>query len=185
MSDEGTRKASRLPLWVAFVASAVWIAASLVLLKNTNTCSETATAVAITEIDTWLTCRNANEIGDFLAGVFAPLAFILLAATVWMQSSELQAQREELRLARAEAEGTRKALEAQAEESKKNVELIARQTIVLEHQAAQESQKEADYAFDQYVDILNSVAQEGAVEFLIEYRSKKNILHIQFARTHY
>jgi hypothetical protein len=39
-----------------------------------------------------------GEIGDPLAGIFAPLAFLWLVAAVLVQSQELQEQRKELKL---------------------------------------------------------------------------------------
>lgn len=47
------------------------------------------------------TTSPPNEIGDTLAGVFGSLAFAAAAVAVVMQSFELKAQREELRLTRA------------------------------------------------------------------------------------
>ena len=47
-------------------------------------------------------CMTANETGDFLAGFFAPLAFLWLAAAVFIQSRELREQRRELALTRNE-----------------------------------------------------------------------------------
>ncbi|MBL4731493.1 MAG: hypothetical protein JKY82_02690 [Rhizobiaceae bacterium] len=45
-------------------------------------------------------CLTLNELGDFLAGAFAPGAFMLLAATVFMQSRELKKQSEDIRQTR-------------------------------------------------------------------------------------
>lgn len=44
----------------------------------------------------------ANEIGDTLAGIAGVLAFLWIIVTVWLQSQELAAQREELELTRKE-----------------------------------------------------------------------------------
>lgn len=62
----------------------------------------------------YLTCMQANEIGDFLAGAFAPHAFFWLIATVVIKARELRAQRQELHLTRREFEANRKVAEAQA-----------------------------------------------------------------------
>jgi hypothetical protein len=64
--------------------------------------------------------RSPNEFGDFLAGVFAPLAFLWLAVAVFVQ-------REELSLQRVELEHNRNALKLQAEELRRTVEEIAAQ----------------------------------------------------------
>ncbi|MFZ1774700.1 MAG: hypothetical protein WAT78_12170, partial [Rhizobiaceae bacterium] len=47
-------------------------------------------------------CMTANEIGDWLAGFFAPLAFLGITATVLIQGKELELQRAELRLTKNE-----------------------------------------------------------------------------------
>ncbi len=44
----------------------------------------------------WLQTVPMNELGDALAGVFAPLAFLWLVIGYWMQSEELRLQRKEL-----------------------------------------------------------------------------------------
>ena len=53
-------------------------------------------------VDIWYFVRegNPNEIGDFLAGLSAPLAFGWLVYGYLLQSSELRLQREELALTR-------------------------------------------------------------------------------------
>ena len=52
--------------------------------------------------DAWELLRRGdlNELGDFLAGVFTPLAFLWLVYGYFLQSSELRLQREELALTR-------------------------------------------------------------------------------------
>ena len=52
--------------------------------------------------DAWelLRAGNLNELGDFLAGVFTPLAFSWLVYGYLLQSKELRLQREELTLTR-------------------------------------------------------------------------------------
>ncbi|MCP2132968.1 hypothetical protein [Agrobacterium tumefaciens] len=62
-------------------------------------------------------CLTANEWGDFLAGVFAPVAFFWLLAAVWIQSDELKVTREVMR--------------DQAAEAKKQAEYIGTQTTIL------------------------------------------------------
>lgn len=62
-----------------------------------------------------LPCLSANELGDFLAGAFAPLAFLWLAATVLIQSKELAAQREELGMTRQEMQASVEQMRAQTQ----------------------------------------------------------------------
>ena len=56
-----------------------------------------------------------NEIGDTLAGIFGSFAFAAAAIAVVMQSSELRAQREELKLTREVLEDQKKATTEMAE----------------------------------------------------------------------
>lgn len=67
-------------------------------------------------------CRSINELGDFFAGAFAPLAFLWLVVAVFIQSRELKEQREELKLTnkeyalmRGEVTQTNKHIERQTE----------------------------------------------------------------------
>ncbi len=72
----------------------------------------TASNDSVTEIS--FNCMSPNEIGDFLAGSFAPLAFVWLAFAVVLQSLELSAQRKELELTRGVAKEQQLALAEQA-----------------------------------------------------------------------
>ena len=65
-----------------------------------------------------------NEIGDTLAGFAGALAFIWIIVTVMLQSKELKAQREELRLTRSEMEEQRKATQDMARSMKTQLELL-------------------------------------------------------------
>ncbi|WP_306027294.1 hypothetical protein [Stappia sp. MMSF_3263] len=83
-------------------------------------------------------CLEANEAGDYLAGFFAPLAFLWLAAAVFIQSSELREQRRELALTRNEfalnrqvATEQAEAAKAQADAARKAAEMAAEQTSIL------------------------------------------------------
>ncbi|MDO6965792.1 hypothetical protein [Rhizobium alvei] len=90
-------------------------------------------------LERFLACRTPMDLGDFLAGAFAPPAFVFLIFTVFIQSKELKLQREELRLTRTEASESRLALQDQAlqitaqtgllqlaEQERKSAELIRR-----------------------------------------------------------
>jgi hypothetical protein len=65
-----------------------------------------------------------NAIGDFLAGVFAPLAFLWLFVATVLQRRELRLQREELAETRNVLAGQQRELEVTAREN-------ARQTIIM------------------------------------------------------
>lgn len=72
-----------------------------------------------------------NEIGDTLAGFAGALAFVWIIVTVWLQSRELSAQREELQLTRQEMEGQRVAAENMAEAMKAQAQLAEAQVQTL------------------------------------------------------
>ena len=80
-------------------------------------------------------CLTASEWGDFLAGVFAPVAFFWLVVTVWIQSDELREQRVELALTRREFELNRKVLEGQVKEAERQATHIETQTKLLMDEA--------------------------------------------------
>lgn len=66
-------------------------------------------------VDRYLSCRTPNELGDFLAGVFAPIAFIWLAGAVVLQSLELNAQQKELKQTSATLEEQKEFIKIQTE----------------------------------------------------------------------
>jgi hypothetical protein len=96
--------------------------------------------------DRYLACRSINELGDALAGAFAPVAFIWLAGTVFIQSQELQAQRQELdetqEVMREQLEVSRE----QVKETKASTKLFERQTAILEHEHNLREQAASDDA---------------------------------------
>ncbi|ACE92766.1 hypothetical protein RHECIAT_CH0003828 [Rhizobium etli CIAT 652] len=115
--------------WVS-AASAVWLLAGILGLgyfaKSTASCDGTFSCLTI---DAW---------GTYLSGVFAPLAFFWLVATVWIQSRELAQQREELVLTRQEFAHSREVMKAQAEEAANSARYIGLQTEILKRQEEQQ-----------------------------------------------
>ncbi|MGO6687921.1 hypothetical protein [Rhizobium leguminosarum] len=87
--------------------SAVWLIAGIVVLglvaKSPVSCTGT------------FSCLTLDGWGTYLSGVFAPLAFFWLVATVWIQSRELGEQRQELALTRKEFEHNREVMRAQSD----------------------------------------------------------------------
>ncbi|NOT73072.1 MAG: hypothetical protein HOP09_17915 [Hyphomicrobium sp.] len=81
---------------------------------------------------TQLSQLKPNEVGDFLAGGFAPLAFAWLVVAVFLQREELQAQRKEL-------EQNREALLLQADELRATVFELGRQTKIMDRSLVVES----------------------------------------------
>ena len=67
--------------------------------------------------------KDINELGDFLAGAFGPVAFLWLVIGYLMQHSELKLNRISIEKQAQELEFTRLAYEQQIEEFKKSVEI--------------------------------------------------------------
>lgn len=105
---------------------------------------------------------KANEMGDFLAGVFAPLAFLWLIAAVFLQKSELIAQRKELKEARAVAL-------QHVEEARRNAAFIGEQTKILSAQRIQAEQDYADRQIDQCIMQIDSLFSRIAEHVLVQY----------------
>lgn len=89
-----------------------------------------------------------NEWGDFFAGAFAPLAFVWLVATVWIQHDEFRMQQEELAQTRHEFELNREVLKSQAEEAKKQAQYIGAQTEMLRREELERAVSENDIIFN-------------------------------------
>ena len=143
-----TEKKSYL-LPILLLATIVWTLLSVWLLFRPAICeSQSATTFAAN-------CLNLNELGDFLAGVFAPLAFVWLAAAVFIQARELKEQRrelsltrEELALARDVAKQQTKAASAQALEAKRSADHFELQTRILEDEQRSRHEGEAKRLLD-------------------------------------
>jgi hypothetical protein len=128
---EKTEEKSANTILFSFAAlSLVYVCVCIFLLGSAKSCSPDS----FWQIGIDLTCLSANEIGDFFAGVFAPLAFLWLIAAVIIQSKELKAQRQELSLTRDEMVATRETLSQQAAEMKASTAFIGIQTKIAEQQ---------------------------------------------------
>jgi hypothetical protein len=68
-----------------------------------------------TKLGEGIEAEKLNILGDLLAGLFAPVAFIWLVVAVMIQSKELAAQREELALTREEMQESRAVMQKQAD----------------------------------------------------------------------
>lgn len=76
----------------------------------------------------WIDGKKLNSLGDFLAGLFAPVAFLWLVVTVFLQKQELS-------LTRQEMVDTRNVMIDQAAEAKAQKEFIEQQTAIMKRQA--------------------------------------------------
>lgn len=126
MTNKGEIKARVGWLWFGIGMTLLYVGALYLLLPSPKTCAEAAGVVRFFD------CYELNEVGDFLAGVFAPIAFLWLVVAVLIQSQELSLQRQELAASRAEVTENRKVTQAQADEAKRQAEYIGKQTDILE-----------------------------------------------------
>ena len=126
--------AAAFPLQVGFVGTVLW----LVLL-----------AIYIGAGKGWveLWSLSLNNMGDFLAGAFAPLAFLWVVIAVLLQTAELGLQREELKQ-------SREALELQAAETRALVEQNKLSVEVANKALAQQQRREREARLHQIIDAL-------------------------------
>jgi hypothetical protein len=135
----------------------IWLI--LAMINNISSCSE---YVAIEDyFSRYLSCISINELGDFLAGAFAPLAFIWLAGAVFLQSRELTAQRQEL-------EETRNVMREQAAESRATKEYIGEQTKMLSAEQDLRKREQADEAYDELMRGLDQSLENSNLSFNFE-----------------
>ena len=121
---------------------------------------------------------TANELGDFLAGGFAPLAFVWLAGAVFIQSQELAAQRQELKL-------TRDTLKAQTKEIEETTRYIGMQTEILANEQEQRNAAEAHNDFITHAAALDRFIKDKmhGRKFKISFSDREPIeLAPQFSR---
>lgn len=100
-----------------------------------------------------------NEIGDALAGMFAPLAFFWLVIAVFVQSSELKAQREELSLTREEMELARKIKEEEVNEARQSAEFIGKQTEILKREEEKNAVTFHDDQLNELIELVSIFLQ--------------------------
>jgi hypothetical protein len=149
---QGVVKLKRTSLTtVVCILSAVWLAVALLVGWNAYHPSD-----CLIDSGTF-SCLAANEWGDYLAGVFAPLAFFWLVAAVFIQSRELSEQREELRLTREEFAHNREVMKAQATEARNQAEFIGLQTKILEREERSRAVSSAVAEFDETVTELSEL----------------------------
>lgn len=115
----------------------------------------------------YLSCLPPNALGDFLAGAFAPLAFLWLAGTVFIQSRELSAQRQELELTRNEMVLQREVMDAQATEARASTDVLRadlayRQQADKKRQAADASERRRGEAIKEYDRIVEIILANAA-----------------------
>lgn len=116
--------------WVGGIGTALWLALAFIY------------AFCHVGIER-LSQLDANLLGDFFAGVAAPLAFFWLVIGYVLQRQELALQREELKLQRDEMKRSAQALELQAEELKLNRTALEQQILEMKS-AAEQARRQAE-----------------------------------------
>lgn len=156
-----TENKRTLAVWVGIVLTVAWLVAIGLIVGRPAAC-EGFESVPMWAVWDWFgSCRDTNEIGDFLAGASAPIAFLWLVVAVFVQSHELQEQRRELALTRKEyeenrktAEATRVEIAAQAEQARRSAEFMEKQTEILEAQRAREERVNIEETFQAELDVM-------------------------------
>ncbi len=116
MSGENNdvQRVSSRPYWIGLTLSVAYVLLAVVLFREK--------LVKVPELE-------ANNIGDVLAGIFAPLAFIWLVVTSLAQKAQLRLQSIELSLLRKEHQDSR---------------VVAKQQQLDLKEAAQQNERQAD-----------------------------------------
>lgn len=96
----------------------------------------------------------ANEIEDALAGFAGTLAFIWIIVTVWIQSKELAAQREELKL-------TRQEFSRMADAQLKQIDLMTIQGAIFKDEQRERAEKSTDATILATLDQLHHQIQRS------------------------
>ncbi|MGO4134062.1 hypothetical protein ACEQ6A_05795 [Rhizobium brockwellii] len=129
VSKEAAIKGANVKLIACGAVTALWLLAACCLGYFAHPPMDDANCKGA------FSCLTASEWGDFLAGVFAPVAFFWLVVTVWIQSDELREQRNELALTRKEFELNRSVMEEEAQAARSQAGYLATQTALLGDEA--------------------------------------------------
>lgn len=155
------------------------IALVFVLIPETSLCSA---GESFTQ--RLLACRSLNELGDFLAGAFAPVAFLWLVAAVLIQAQELRAQREELAMTRQELADSREVMKVQAEQARnqalqaqRQADFIGEQTENLRRQSEEAHRERQDRVFEELLHATHkeSLSKLSSAEHHVQTESGLNL----------
>lgn len=158
MTGEAKAAVGARRIWAVLLFMCVgYIALFFLLAQQTQTCGpEIAPTSWFLDFDRYLSCRTLNELGDALAGAIAPVAFILLAGAVYIQSQELQAQRQELNETRDVMCKQLDVSTQQVEETRASTKLFEIQTTILQQQHLRREEEIADRNLEADVEALNN-----------------------------
>ncbi|MCP2132960.1 hypothetical protein [Agrobacterium tumefaciens] len=143
--DERKPSGAGIKLMGFVVATLLWLLAAGYAIWNTKGALSDGSCASA------LPCLKPNEWGDLLAGIFAPIAFLWLVATVWIQSDELRLQREEMR-------ESRNSLDAQVKESEQQARHLGEQTSLLREEA---TLRRADNSYVQFNALVETFVMDS------------------------
>ncbi|MGO7868105.1 hypothetical protein AB9E15_02505 [Rhizobium leguminosarum] len=152
--------------WLAAITVA-YFAFYYLLIIRTKACSSAPSQEAVGAIHSllsrYLSCISINELGDALAGAFAPVAFLWLAGAVFIQSKELEAQRQEL-------DETQEVMREQVEEMRASTALLREQTDVIKKDQLRKDQEQADRDFEGLCSkILARIREKPHLSVIFQY----------------
>jgi hypothetical protein len=155
----------------AFWTTLVYFVFALVLTARSKTCINVGPDFLskILNLSGCIGNLDANTLGDWLAGIFAPVALLWLATTTRIQSKELELQREELAATRAEMAASRTVSEAMAQEAKKQAEFIGVQTEILRLDGEARVEERNDKAMDVELDSIRVAIITELSGTIVEY----------------
>ncbi|WP_421398111.1 hypothetical protein [Agrobacterium fabrum] len=165
MTEKANKPQKSRTYLVLIAISFAYIGVYYLLMRETQEC-KSATDVFIRDHwfhgfwDRYLACRSINELGDALAGAFAPVAFMWLAGTVFIQSQELLAQRQELDETQEVMREQLNVARLQVEETKASTLLFKEQTQILKEQQIQREMEIADAEFDSAIAAFQQVVNQ-------------------------
>ncbi len=148
------------PTWLGIIASLVWTITIAVVVGYSSPCDD-----AYNPVERYISCRPINEVGDFLAGAFAPLAFVWLMVAVFIQGKELSLTREEMKL-------TREVLHEQRNEASRSAEFLKQQTEEIKREAA-------DSRMQHLVELIHMQILNIASSVQVEWRGEQYIIFSQ------
>ena len=139
-----------IAITVIYIGGILYLTSTTILFGNSKWACNTDGFLTA-----WFGCLYLNEFGDFLAGAFAPVAFLWVAVAVIIQSLELNAQRIDLRRSQKGMKQNRKVMKLQAKEAKKQAKYIGKQTdLLVQEQKFREDAKQTRI-FEKLVDLLD------------------------------
>ncbi|WP_298822713.1 hypothetical protein [uncultured Roseibium sp.] len=110
-----------------------------------------------------------NELGDFLSGLFSPIAFLWLIITMFMQKNELELQRKSVDAQLEEMKETRKILTGESNFLRESTE-FQKEVLILQriNTLRDEIRRKSELLTDRYREI-DRIKDELALESIIRY----------------